>query len=78
MLRTRRDGDQVVAEADFRPAEGVPVEVGVERVGDDDALCRRRRGRVVLEVDAVGEPALGRDKVVGAEAGGAGLLVGVD
>ena len=68
---------ELPAEAEIAELEGAPIEVRIELLGDLDDLRRGRGGRLVLEVDGVGEGAAVRDESRRAVAGRAGDEVGV-
>jgi len=77
VLAAGRHGHEDVAETELGQLERVPVEAGVEPVGDKHLLRRRGGGRLVLEVDAVRQQRVRRDEVLRAEAewrGGEALL----
>ena len=46
---------ELPAEAEIAELEGAPIEVRIELLGDLDDLRRGRGGRLVLEVDRIGE-----------------------
>src|SRR5262249_27377767 len=65
VLAAGRNVDVVVAEAEPGQLESVPIEVGVELVGNVDALGRGRRNGIVFEGDAIGEHSLRNHEAVG-------------
>ena len=65
------------AESEIAELEGAPIEVRIELLGDLDDLRGGRGGRLVLEVDGVGEGAAVRDESRRAVAGRARDEVGV-
>ena len=75
LIASQRVGEVVEAEAG--EAEGVPVQVGVELLGDGDLLRRGGGGDGVLEVDGVGKRGGGGDEVLLAKSSGSDDQVGI-
>ena len=53
ILAVSRHADDLIAKPNLGQLKRGPVKIGVQLIGDDDLLSRCRRGRVVLEVDAI-------------------------
>jgi len=73
--RRNRDGD--AAETRRNEFDGGPIQVGVQRIGDEDIECGSRRGRFILEQDRVGQHVCRRDPTLVPESGRADHLVRV-
>jgi len=77
-LQSGRHGDGGVVERDCLQLEGRPIEVGIERVGDQDFLSRGGGGGLVLEQDLERDDVVGVNPVLGADASQGVFVVRID